>query len=194
MTREQALALLNEYTASQALIKHALSVEAAMRHYARLGGQDEEQWGLTGLLHDFDYERWPEPPQHTREGAKVLREKGVDQEVIEAILSHADWNVEDYPRDTPLRKTLFAVDELCGFIHAVALVRPERLNGMKPKSVKKKLKTRQFAAAVSRDDIDEGAKMLDLSLDEHIVNCITALQSITQALDLTPPEEGEQAG
>lgn len=191
MTREQAMALLNEYITNPALIKHALSVEAAMRHYARLGGHDEERWGLVGLLHDFDYERWPDPPQHTREGAKVLGQKGVDEEVIEAILSHADWNVEDFPRDTPLRKTLFAVDELCGFIHAVALVRPERLVGMKPKSVKKKLKARQFAAAVSREDIDQGAKLLGLTLDEHITHCIDALRSITAELDLLPPEDSD---
>jgi len=188
MTRDQGMALLKEYIANEALIKHALAVEAAMRHFARLGGHDEERWGLAGLLHDFDYERWPDPPQHTREGAKVLREEGIDQEVIEAILSHADWNVQEYPRNTPLRKTLFAVDELCGFIHAVALVRPERLGGMKPKSVKKKLKAKQFAAAVSRQDIDEGAKLLGLTLDEHIAHCISALQSITAELDLLPPE------
>ncbi|MFQ5489569.1 MAG: HD domain-containing protein [Phycisphaerae bacterium] len=188
MNRDQAMALLKEYIANEALIKHALAVEAAMRHFARLGSHDEERWGLVGLLHDFDYERWPDPPQHTRQGAKILREKGIDEEVIEAILSHADWNVEEYPRDTPLRKTLFAVDELCGFIHAVALVRPKRLGGMKPKSVKKKLKAKQFAAAVSRQDIDEGAKMLGLTLDEHIAHCISALQSITAELDLLPPE------
>ncbi len=189
MTRDDALALLHEYTKNPALINHGLAVEAALRHYARLGGYDEAQWSLVGILHDFDYERWPNPPDHTREGAKVLRERGVEEVVIEAILSHADWNIQDYPRDTPLRKTLFAVDELCGFIVAVAQVRPQFLEGMKPKSVKKKLKTKQFAAAVSRDDVDQGAKLLDLDLDEHIANCITALQTIAQELEPQSPED-----
>ncbi len=184
MNREQALAILNEYTTNPALIKHALAVEAAMRHYARLNGQDEELWGAVGLLHDFDYERWPDPPDHTRRGAEVLRQRGVDEQIVGAMLSHAQWNQDEYPRDTPLRKTLFAVDELCGFIHAVALVRPERLEDMTPKSVKKKLKTRAFAAAVSREDIDEGAQLLELPLDEHIANCIAALQTCAAELDL----------
>ena len=191
MTREEALALLTEYTQNPALIKHALSVEAAMRHYARLGGHDEDQWALTGLLHDFDYERWPQPPEHSRKGAEILRERGVEEDIVSAILSHADWNLDDYPRDTPLRKTLFAVDELCGFIHAVALVRPERLRGMKPKSVKKKLKTKGFAAAVSREDVEQGAKLLGLPLDEHIAHCIAALQTIENELDLQPPDDDQ---
>jgi putative nucleotidyltransferase with HDIG domain len=186
MNRDEAFAILTEFTSNQALIKHALAVEAAMRHYARLTGNDQELWGAVGLLHDFDYERWPEPPQHTREGAKVLRERGVDEEIIGAMLSHAPWNVDEYPRDTPLRKTLFAVDELCGFIHAVALVRPERLEGMKPKSVKKKLKTKAFAAAVSREDIQDGADLLEITLDEHIDNCIAALQPVAAELDCLP--------
>ena len=191
MNREQAKAILDEFTTNPALIKHALSVEAGMRHYARLTGNDEELWGVVGLLHDFDYERWPEPADHTRRGAEVLRERGVDEEIVGAMLSHAQWNLDEYPRDTPLRKTLFAVDELCGFIHAVALVRPERLEGMKPKSVKKKLKTKSFAAAVSREDIDEGAKLLELPLDEHISNCIAALQVCAAELDLLPPDKGD---
>ena len=187
MDRDQALKLLEEYTTNPALIKHALAVEAAMRHYARLGGHDEERWSVVGLLHDFDYERWPEPPDHTRKGAEILRERGLDEELVEAVLSHAAWNTEQYPRDTPLRKTLFAVDELCGFLTAVALVRPERLEGLKPKSVKKKLKTKAFAAAVSREDIEEGTRLLDLPLDEHISNCVTALQGVAAELELLPP-------
>ena len=188
MNREQALAILNEYTTNPSLIKHALAVEAGLRHYARLGGHDEELWGVVGLLHDFDYQRWPDPPDHSRRGAEILRQRGLDEEIVGAILSHAPWNLDQYPRDTPLRKTLFAADELCGFIHAVALVRPERLNGMKPKSVKKKLKTKSFAAAVSREDVDEGARLLELPLDEHIANCIAALQACAAELDLMPPE------
>ncbi|UCG17713.1 MAG: HDIG domain-containing protein [Phycisphaerales bacterium] len=184
MNREQAWKLLNEYTQNQALIKHALAVEAAMRHYARLTGEDEERWGAVGLIHDFDYERWPEPPDHTRKGAEVLRAAGVDEEIVGAMLSHAHWNQDEYPLDSPLRKTLFAVDELCGFIIAVALVRPERLNGMTPKSVRKKMKDKRFAAAVSREDIAKGAELLGLDINEHIANGIAALQTVPQQLGL----------
>ena len=145
-----------------------------MRHYAERLGGDADQWGLAGLLHDFDYERWPEEPEHTREGAKVLRERGVDEEVVGAILSHAKWNQTEYPLDRPIRKTLFAVDELCGFVTAVAYVRPEGLNGMKAKSVRKKLKARNFAAAVSREDIDQGAALLEMDLNDHIDEVIAA--------------------
>ena len=176
MNRDEAFLLLNEHTKSKSLIGHALSVEAAMRHYAgRLGG-NVDQWGLTGLLHDFDYERWPDEPEHTREEAKILVERGLDEEVVGAILSHATWNQDEYPLDRPIRQTLFAVDELCGFITAVAYVRPSGLEGMKPKSVRKKLKTRKFAAAVSREDIDQGAELLELDLNEHITEVIAALQ------------------
>ena len=116
MNRDEAWALLNEYTKSESLLKHALAVDAAMRHYAAKLGEDAEKWGVTGLLHDFDYERWPDIPDHTQEGAKILRERGVDEEIVGAILSHAEWNLDDYPRDSQMRKTLFAVDELAGFI------------------------------------------------------------------------------
>ena len=184
MTRDEAWHLLCEYTESESLRKHALSVEAAMRHYARHFGEDDETWGLAGVLHDFDYERWPTPPDHTREGAKVLRERGVDEEIVTAILSHADWNVAEYPRDRPLRKALFAVDELCGFITACALVRPTRLDGLTPKSVKKKMKTLAFAASVSRDDIRNGAELLDLPVDEHIQHCVSAMQAVAGELGL----------
>lgn len=184
MTRDEAWQLLCEYTQSDSLRKHALSVEAAMRHYARHFAEDEEQWGVTGLIHDFDYERWPKPPDHTREGAKILREKGVDDEIIAAIMSHADWNLDEFPRDTPMRKALFAVDELCGFLTACALVRPSKLEGLAPKSVKKKMKTAAFAAAVSRDDIRGGAELLEIPLDDHISNCVAALQSVAGDLGL----------
>ncbi len=189
MNRENAWEILNEYTSNPALIRHALCVEAAMRHYAGLSGADEEEWGIAGLLHDFDYQRWPEPPEHTREGAKVLREAGFDEQIVGAVLSHVPWNQDDFPRDRPIRKTLFAVDELCGLIYAAALVRPERLVGLKPRSIVKKMKQKAFAAAVSRGDIREGAALLDLPLEEHIANCIEALQSITAQLDLLPPDQ-----
>ena len=184
MTRDEAWNLLCEYTQNDSLRKHALAVEAAMRHYARHFGEDENLWGVVGLLHDFDYERWPNPPAHTREGARLLREKGVDEEIVGAILSHGHWNLDEYPRDRPLRKTLFAVDELCGFLIACALVRPTRLEGLEPKSVKKKMKTPAFAAAVSREDIEAGAQLLELPLDDHIRNCIAALQPHAAALGL----------
>ncbi len=184
MNREKAWEILNEYTKSEALVRHGLCVEAGMRHYARLGGEDEEQWGIAGLLHDFDYERWPEPPQHTQEGAKILRAAGFDEEIIGAIFAHVPWNLDDYPRDRPIRKTLFAVDELCGFIYAAALVRPERLEGMKAKSITKKIKQRSFAAAVSREDIHAGAELLEILLADHITNCIEALKSIAGELGL----------
>ena len=178
MNRDEALVLLKEYTQSESLIGHALSVEAAMRHYAERLEGDTEQWGLTGLLHDFDYERWPQEPEHTQEGAKILRERGVDEEIIGAILSHAEWNQTEYPLDRPIRKALFAVDELCGFVTAVAYVRPEGLNGMKAKSVRKKLKARNFAATVSREDIDQGAALLEMDLNDHIDEVIAALQKM----------------
>ena len=184
MKRDEAFALLQEYTKNESLIKHALSVEAAMRFYAEKLGEDQEVWSLTGLLHDFDYERWPEPPEHTLEGAKILRERGIDEEIVGAILSHAEWNLEDYPRDSLIREVLFAVDELCGFITAVAYVRPEKLNGMTAKSVRKKMKQKSFAAAVKREDITDGAELLGLEVAEHITNVIQAMQRVAGELGL----------
>lgn len=177
MTREEAWNLLTEFTQSESLRKHALAVEAALRHYAVHFGADPERWGVTGLLHDFDYERWPNPPEHTRAGAAILRERGVDEEIVGAILSHAEWNWETHPLDRPLRRALFAVDELCGFVTAVAYVRPERLNGMTASSVKKKLKQKSFAAAVKREDIEKGAQLLGLPLEDHLTHVIAAMQS-----------------
>ena len=182
MTRDDAWQLLNEYTRSASLIKHALAVEAAMRHYAARFGESAGTWGVTGLLHDFDYERWPDPPGHTREGARILRGRGVDDEIIGAILSHAEWNREDYPLDRPIRRALFAVDELSGFVTAVAYVRPERLAGMTAKSVKKKMNHRAFAAAVKREDIVQGAELLGLPLDDHINNVIASMDTIAVQL------------
>jgi len=179
MKRDEAWKLLNEYTKNPSLIRHAQCVEASMRHYAPKYDADPDLWGLAGLLHDFDYERWPTPPDHTREGAKILRQLGCDEEVVGAVLSHVPWNLEEYPRDRPIRKTLFAVDELSGFIYAASLVRPERLVGLDAKSVMKKLKQKSFAANVSREDIDEGAKLLGIELDQHVTHCIHALQAMT---------------
>jgi putative nucleotidyltransferase with HDIG domain len=197
MTRDEAWRLLTEHTASESLRKHALAVEAAMRHYAVHFTENVERWGLVGLLHDFDYERWPEPPAHTREAARLLRERGVDEEIVGAVLSHGEWNQDEYPLDRPLRKALFAVDELCGFIMAVAYVRPERLAGMTASSVRKKIKQKSFAAAVKREDLAQGAALLGMPLDEHIQHVIAALQAIAPVLGLdasggerTPPDSG----
>lgn len=187
MNREFAWQLLTEFTASESLRKHALAVESAMRHYAPQFGGDVELWGATGLLHDFDYERWPDPPLHTREGARILRERGVDEEIVGAILSHAEWNRGEYPLDRPLRKTLFAVDELCGFITAVAYVRPAGLNGMAASSVRKKLKQKSFAAAVKREDIEQGAALVGLPLDTHITHVIAAMQGVARELGFAQP-------
>lgn len=183
MIGSEAEALLHEYVQSDSLRKHAYAVEAAMRVYAHLFGEDEERWAITGLLHDFDYERWPEPPEHTQRGAEILRTRGVDEEIVEAILSHAEWN--DIPRDTPLKRTLYAVDELCGFITAVAYVRPNRsLAEVDVKSIRKKMKDKAFARAVRREDITEGAVLLGVELDEHIGTCLAALQDIHAELGL----------
>lgn len=184
MTRDEGWQLLCEYCPTDSVRKHGLAVEAAMRHYARHFGADEEVWGLAGLLHDFDYERWPNPPDHTRAGARILRERSVEEEIIGALLAHVPWNWDDYPLDRPIRKTLFAVDELSGFLVACALVRPHRLEGLGPKSVKKKLKTPSFAAAVSREDIARGPDLVGLTLDEHIQHCVAALRGAAGALGL----------
>ena len=183
ITREDAWKLLTEYTQKEALIKHALSVEAAMRAYAEKFGEDVEAWGVVGLIHDFDYEKHPTPAEHPFVGVKILREKGWPEEWIQAILGHADYS--GVPRETLLAKTLFAVDELCGFITAVTYVRPSRsLTEVKVKSVKKKLKDKRFAAAVSREDIRNGAEALGVDLDEHIDFTIKAMQGIAGQLGL----------
>jgi putative nucleotidyltransferase with HDIG domain len=160
-----------------------LAVEAAMRAYARKLGQEEALWGTVGLLHDFDYERWPNPPDHPVQGSKILRERGYPENVIYAILSHADY-LEEYPRVSLLDKGLYACDELCGFLTACALVRPERLQGLEAKSVRKKLKQPSFAAAVNRDDILRGADQFQVDLDEHIQFCVQAMQAIAPELGM----------
>jgi putative nucleotidyltransferase with HDIG domain len=181
-TREQAWETLNRYTKSEALLRHALAVEASTAWYARKLGEDEELWRVTALLHDFDYEIHPTLDKHPQDGAPILREEGYPEEVIDAILSHA--NHLSPTRDTPLKKALFACDELSGFVHACGLVRPTGLVGLEPKSVRKKLKQPSFAAGVSRDDVYEGAELLELDLDQHIANVVEALQPIAPELGL----------
>ena len=183
MNREQAWELLNEYTKKDNLIKHALAVEAAMRAYAKKFNEDEEIWGIVGLLHDFDYERFPTAEEHPFKGAEILREKGVDEAWIKAILGHADYTGVE--RDTLMAKTLFAVDELTGMITAATLVRPsKKIDDLKVKSVKKKLKDKSFAASVNRDDIKKGAEELEVDLSEHIQFVIDAMKSISDDLGL----------
>jgi putative nucleotidyltransferase with HDIG domain len=172
--RERAWETLTKYTKSDALQRHALGVEACMGFYARKFDEDEELWRAVGLLHDFDYEMHPTLDLHPQDGAPILREEGYPEVVVEAVLSHAEHL--SMPRDTMLKKTLFACDELSGFVHAVALVRPTGLDGLEPKSVKKKLKQPSFAAGVHRDEVYAGAEGLGLELDEHICNVIAALQ------------------
>jgi putative nucleotidyltransferase with HDIG domain len=182
LTREQAWETLTEYTKSEALRRHALAVEASTAFYARRFGEDEELWRVTALLHDFDYEIHPTLDRHPQDGAPILREIGYPEVVIEAVLSHAEHLA--MPRDTPLKKTLFACDELSGFVHACGLVRPTGLDGLEPKSVRKKLKQPSFAAGVHRDEVYAGAELLGLELDEHIANVISALQPIGPELGL----------
>jgi putative nucleotidyltransferase with HDIG domain len=185
VSREDDLKLVREYTKNENLVRHMLAVEAAVRAYARKFGEDEEKWGSVGLLHDFDYERWPDPPDHPLQGAAILAERGYAADVIYAIKSHADY-LTDCPRVARLDKTLYACDELCGFITACALVRPMRLEGLEAKSVRKKLKQISFAANVNREDITRGAADLGVDLDEHIDFCIAAMRSIAAELGLMP--------
>ncbi len=182
VTRERVWETLTRYTKSEPLLRHALTVEAAMRAYARRFGEDEEVWSAVALLHDFDYEIHPTLDQHPQEGAPILREEGYPEEVIEAALSHAEHL--GLPRDTLLKKTLFACDELCGFIHACGLVRPDGIETLTPKSVRKKLKQPSFAAGVNREDVYRGAEELGVDLDEHIAFVIDALRPIAPELGL----------
>jgi putative nucleotidyltransferase with HDIG domain len=181
-TRDQAWQTLTRYTKSESLLRHALAVEASTRSYARRFGEDEELWGVVALLHDFDYEIHPTLDKHPQDGAPILREEGYPEEVIDGVLSHAEHL--HLPRDTQLKKTLFACDELSGFVHACGLVRPTGLDGLEPKSVKKKLKQPSFAAGVNRDEVQQGAELLEIELDDHIRNVIEALQPIAPELGL----------
>lgn len=182
-TRSEAFAILTEHTQGDSLRKHALAVEGAMRYYAARAGEDVEAWGVAGLLHDFDYERYPSLEDHPFRGAEILRARGIDEELIQTILSHGDHTGVE--RTTPMRRTLFAVDELSGFVTAVALVRPsKKLGDVEPSSVKKKLKDKGFARNVSREDIRRGAELLGISEDEHITHVLSALKAIAPDLGL----------
>jgi putative nucleotidyltransferase with HDIG domain len=187
VTRDRAWETLTRYTKSEALLRHALAVEASVRAYARKFGEDEELWGVTALLHDFDWEMHPTLEQHPQDGAPILREEGYPEVVIEGVLSHAEHLA--LPRDTPLKKTLFACDELSGFIHACGLVRPDGIETLEPKSVKKKLKQPSFAAGVNRDDVYKGAEELGVELDDHIRFVIEALRPIAGELGLRQSAE-----
>jgi len=183
LSREKALELLREYTKNPALIKHALAVEAAMAAYARRFGEDENKWRVVGLLHDFDYEKYPDPAEHSKKGAEILAQLGYPEDVVYAVHAHNEHH--GLPRKSLLDKTLFAVDELCGFIVAVALVRPsKKLADVKVKSVKKKLKEKAFARQVDREAIRTGAEELGLDLNEHIQVVLEAMQGIASDLGL----------
>lgn len=182
-SRADAAALLDDWVSSESLKRHCRGVEVSMRAYANAQNEDEEAWGLVGLIHDFDYERHPTLDEHPMVGASVLKQQGYPEWVIDAVLSHAE--VPDVPRDTPLKKTLYAVDELSGFVAAVAFVRPSRsVADVKVLSVKKKLKDKRFAAAVDRDQIRAGAALLGVELDDHIAVVIGALREHAGALGL----------
>jgi len=182
MNRNDALGLLKEYTKNEALLKHMYAVEAAMRAYARKYNEDEEAWSIVGLLHDFDYEMFPTAPDHPVKGSKILKEKGYPEDMRHAILGHAIYT--GVPRDTLMAKVLYACDELCGFIHAVAVIRPNKIADLEVSSVKKKMKDKRFAANVSRDDITQGCAELNIPMDEHIKFVIDAMKSISTDLGL----------
>src|SRR5262245_243347 len=183
MKRTDAFTLLNEYTQNPSLIKHMLAVEAAMRAYARKLNQNEDQWGIVGLLHDFDYERWPDPPDHPLKGSAILRERGYPDDVIYAIKSHADY-LPDCPRIHLLDKALYACDELAGLVTAAALVRPNGITDLTAASVQKKMKSKGFARNVKREDIERGAADLGVELTEHIQFVIDAMKPHAAELGL----------
>jgi predicted hydrolase (HD superfamily) len=189
--REDAWELLCEYTKGDSLRRHALAVEAAMRACAGRYGGDADEWGITGLLHDFDYEMFPDADSHPYKGATIMCGRGYPDHVIRAIMGHATYT--GVPRDTPMARALFATDELCGFLVACALVRPDKsLDGLEVKSVKKKLKDKAFARSVNRDDIHQGVAELGVDLDEHIRFVIDALRPVQREIGLTPA--GEASG
>lgn len=183
LSRDRAWALLREYTQGASLLTHALGVEAALRGYARLFGEDEVAWGVVGLLHDFDYERWPSLEDHPFRGSEILRERGYPEWVVQAILSHADYS--GVPRDTPVARALFACDEMAGFVTAASMVRPSRsILDLESASVVKRMKDKAFARAVRREDLRAGADLLGLTLDAHITNVITFMRAEADALGL----------
>ena len=186
----QAWSLLCEYTQSESLRKHMLAVEACMRAYARKFGEDENKWGITGLLHDFDYEKYPTPAEHPFVGNKILEERGYPEDVRRAILSHADYS--GVKRESQMEKTLYACDEVSGFITASALVKPNKsLAEVEAKSVRKKMKDKAFARSVNRDDIINGAADLGVDLEEHIAFCIEAMKGIAGELGLAGAVQGQ---
>jgi len=200
-TRDDAWKLVCEYTQSESLRKHMLAVETCVRAYARKYGADEELWGVTALLHDFDYERWPNEQhapdrEHPAEGVRILRERGYSEEILRAILSHADYS--NVPRESPLEHALFACDELAGFLTACTYVRPSKsIVDLEVGSVKKRLKDKAFARGVSREDVRKGAEELGIPLEEHIAFCIAAMREDAEALGLAgnlaqTPQAGEQ--
>ena len=192
MNRESAWSLLCEYTQSESLRKHMMAVEACMRAYARKFGEDENKWGITGLLHDFDYEKYPTPQEHPFVGNKILEERGYPEDMRRAILSHADYS--GVKRETNMEKALFACDELAGFITASALVKPGKsLAEVDAKSVRKKMKDKAFARSVSRDDIINGAADMGIDLEEHIAFCVEAMKEIASELGLAGQSAGPQA-
>ncbi|MDK2792202.1 MAG: hypothetical protein PWQ25_1065 [Deferribacteres bacterium] len=181
LDRKKALDILTEYTKSESLLKHAFAVEQAMKSYAQKFGEDIEKWSVTGLLHDFDYEMFPSSSEHPYKGVEILKEKGVEEDILKAILGHADY--ANSPRDSLMAKTLFAVDELCGFIMACGYVRPDRkISNIELKSVKKKLKDKSFARGVNREDIEKGIEELGVDRDEHIQFVINSLSEIEDTL------------
>lgn len=183
MDRASAWGLLTEYTQSESLRRHALAVEICLRAYARKLQQDEDLWGATGLLHDFDYEQYPSPQQHPFVGNQVLRERGYPEQLTHAIMAHADYS--GVPRESLLDKALFACDELSGFITATALVKPSKsIQEVDAKSIRKKMKDKAFARGVNRDDIIKGAAELGVDLDEHIDFCIAAMKTIAPQLGI----------
>jgi putative nucleotidyltransferase with HDIG domain len=182
MNYDDALKLMHEYTKNDSLRKHMYAVEAAMRAYAKKFGQDEELWGTIGILHDFDYEMYPTAPDHPAKGSEILKQQGYSEEVRTTILSHADYM--NVPRDTQMSKTLYACDELCGFIVACAIIRPNKIADLEVSSVKKKLKDKAFARNVNRDDIQKGAEGLGVSLDEHIRFVIDAMKGAAARMEL----------
>lgn len=181
-TREDALALLHEWVESEGLRKHMYAVEAAVRQYARMAGEDEELWGIAGLLHDLDWEKYPD--EHPHRGVAELRERGYPDEVIHAVLAHGYPDRTDVPPETPLDKALFACDELSGLVHACCLVRPNGIDDLKPKSVVKKLKDKAFAAGVHRDEVTRGMELIGLERNEHIQNVIDGMKTIADVLEV----------
>lgn len=184
MTREDAWNLLCEYTQSENLRRHALAVEACMRYYARLFGEDEELWGIVGLLHDFDYERYPSLEEHPFRGMEILRERGVSEVIVRAVGAHA--NHTGIPRESLLERAIFACDEISGFVIAVALVKGRTLSAVSPESVRKRMKEKSFARGVNRDDLLQGAEELGIPFDAHVAHVVRALQDISEQLGLQP--------